>query len=176
MNSQDCSHAARISLEGLSVGDALGERMFNHHYQIREIVDEVNAPSGPFWYTDDTEMATVIVEQLETAGCIDQDELALRFGQRFARRPDRGYGSGARLILSAINAGEPWEALSKAAFGGKGSMGNGAAMRVAPLGAFFADDFHKVVQEAERSAMVTHYHPEGVAGAVGVALAAAAVT
>jgi len=58
-------------------------------------------------------------------------------------------------------------------FGGSGSFGNGAAMRVAPLGAFFADDLDDLVEAAARSARVTHAHPEGVAGAIAVALAAA---
>ena len=58
-------------------------------------------------------------------------------------------------------------------FEGQGSFGNGAAMRVAPLGAYFADDLERVVEQARRSAEVTHAHPEGVAGAIGIAVAAA---
>jgi ADP-ribosylglycohydrolase len=46
-------------------------------------------------------------------------------------------------------------------------------MRVAPLGAYFADDLNRVVKEAQRSSVVTHVHPEGVAGTVATALAAA---
>jgi ADP-ribosylglycohydrolase len=52
-------------------------------------------------------------------------------------------------------------------------MGNGAAMRVAPLGAYFADDYSRVVSEARLSAEVTHAHAEGQAGAIAVAAAAA---
>ena len=52
-------------------------------------------------------------------------------------------------------------------------MGNGAAMRVAPLGAYFADDLQRTVCEAELSAEVTHAHPDGIAGAIAVAVAAA---
>jgi len=58
-------------------------------------------------------------------------------------------------------------------FKGGGSFGNGAAMRVAPLGAYFADDLAKLTEQAELSAVITHSHPEGVAGAIAVALAAA---
>jgi ADP-ribosylglycohydrolase len=54
-------------------------------------------------------------------------------------------------------------------------VGNGSAMRVAPLGAWFADDLDLVIGEAKRSAAVTHAHPEAAAGAVAVALAAALV-
>src|SRR5258708_14619653 len=46
-------------------------------------------------------------------------------------------------------------------------------MRVAPLGAYFADDLDMVVEQAERSAVTTHCHPEAVDGAIAVALVAA---
>jgi ADP-ribosylglycohydrolase len=46
-------------------------------------------------------------------------------------------------------------------------------MRVAPLGAFFADDLDVCVAQARHSAEVTHMHPEGIAGAIAVAVAAA---
>jgi ADP-ribosylglycohydrolase len=56
---------------------------------------------------------------------------------------------------------------------GRGSLGNGGAMRVAPVGGYFADDIPVVVREARASAEVTHAHPDGMAGAVAVAVAAA---
>jgi ADP-ribosylglycohydrolase len=46
-------------------------------------------------------------------------------------------------------------------------------MRVAPLGAYFADDLDLAVGQARLSAEVTHVHLEGVAGAIAVAVAAA---
>ena len=46
-------------------------------------------------------------------------------------------------------------------------------MRVAPLGAYFAEDLTRLVHEAKKSSAVTHTHPEGLAGAVAVAAAAA---
>jgi ADP-ribosylglycohydrolase len=54
-------------------------------------------------------------------------------------------------------------------------MGNGSAMRVAPLGAYFAEDLERCVEEARASSLVTHTHPEGVAGAIAVAVAAAMI-
>ena len=68
--------------------------------------------------------------------------------------------------------GTDWRDAARRPFRGAGSMGNGAAMRVAPLGAWFADDVARAVDEARRSAEVTHMHPEGIAGAVAVAVAA----
>ena len=55
-------------------------------------------------------------------------------------------------------------------------MGNGGAMRAAPIGAYFSDDFARAASEARHSAEVTHAHPEGQAGAIAVAVAAAWVT
>jgi ADP-ribosylglycohydrolase len=52
-------------------------------------------------------------------------------------------------------------------------MGNGGAMRVAPLGAYFAHDLDEVVGQARASAEVTHAHPEGQAGTIATAVAAA---
>ncbi len=52
-------------------------------------------------------------------------------------------------------------------------MGNGAAMRVAPIGAYFFDDFQRAIDEAKASSEVTHSHPEAIAGAIAVAVAAA---
>ncbi|MER6005354.1 ADP-ribosylglycohydrolase family protein [Nonomuraea angiospora] len=39
-----------------------------------------------------------------------------------------------------VREGGDWRTLSAELFDGKGSWGNGAAMRVAPLGAWFAND------------------------------------
>jgi ADP-ribosylglycohydrolase len=63
--------------------------------------------------------------------------------------------------------------VSKAAFHGQGSMGNGGAMRVGPVGAYFADDLDAVVANARASAEVTHAHPDGQAGAIATAVAVA---
>jgi len=52
-------------------------------------------------------------------------------------------------------------------------MGNGWAMRAAPIGAYFFDGFEAVVENARRSAEITHAHLEGQAGAIAVAIAAA---
>jgi ADP-ribosylglycohydrolase len=104
-------------------------------------------------------------------GSIDQDELARRFAGRM--QPSRGYGVGAYKILAGIQYGQHWRSLSRSGFDGLGSFGNGAAMRVAPLGAFFADrDLDFIGDQARASAEVTHAHPEGIAGAIAVAVAA----
>jgi ADP-ribosylglycohydrolase len=167
---------ALLSLEGLSVGDAFGQLMSTCAPSARRVVEAGGLPSGPWWHTDDTQMAMAIVEELACSGEIVPDFLADRFVERYQADPGRGYGRGARIQLEEIARGTGWRQTSTAIFNGQGSMGNGGAMRSAPIGAWFADDLAKVVSESIESATVTHSHPEGIAGSVAVSLAAAAVS
>jgi ADP-ribosylglycohydrolase len=160
---------ARCSLEGLSVGDAFGELFFRLP---PERTSPDGLPPGPWPWTDDTHMALSIVEVLRIHGRIEQDALARAFARRFREEPHRGYGRGAARLLAELGAGGDWRQLSPRLFGG-GSFGNGAAMRVAPVGAYFCDDIERAAREARLSAVVTHTHPEGQAGAIAVAAAAA---
>ncbi|MFO0612930.1 MAG: ADP-ribosylglycohydrolase family protein [Polyangiaceae bacterium] len=164
---------ARRALLGLSVGDAFGERFFTNPHVALAMLERRALPAPPWGYTDDTVMAMSIVDTLEDAGTIDRDRLADLFAARYRLDPGRGYGGTAHGILERIGSGEPWREVSPSVFGGTGSMGNGGAMRAAPIGAYFADDPDRIVDEARRSAEVTHAHPEGQAGAIAVALAAA---
>lgn len=161
------------SLEGLSLGDAFGQRFFDHSVLLTMVAAPGTLPSAPWNYTDDTEMALALIEVLADHGGIDQERLAQVFARRYRRQPRRGYGGTAHEILGAIGDGTPFALTAGRAFSGMGSMGNGAAMRVAPLGAYFADDLAQVVAQARASAAVTHAHPDGQAGAIAVAVAAA---
>ena len=155
------------SLRGLSIGDALGCALANPGSG-----DEPSFEPPPWRYTDDTEMAIAIVETLRAHSAIDQDALALAFAERFARQPERGYGPVAYWILHRIGEGMPWREASTTPYSGTGSKGNGGAMRVAPLGAYYADAPETAIAEAMLSAAVTHAHPQGQAGAAAVAYAA----
>ena len=161
---------AYLSLLGLSVGDSLGNVLT---FESRARLESRDLPSGPWSYTDDTEMALSVYEQLSDTGEINQDRLSTAFAIRY--NPQRGYGTGARRLMQEIGSARPgaWRSLARNLFYGQGSYGNGAAMRIAPLGAFFCQDYELCREQARLSAEVTHYHPEGVAGAVAVAMAAA---
>lgn len=159
------------SLQGLATGDALGERFFGPPTEkLAQIIARV-LPAPTWRYTDDTEMALSIVDVLDQHDGIDQDHLAYSFAWRFSQ--DRGYGAGAWNLMRHLRVGADWREASAAMFGGQGSYGNGGAMRSAPIGAYFADDLDRAAAEARRSAEVTHQHPEGIAGTVAVAVAAA---
>lgn len=64
---------------------------------------------------------------------------------RFADRckPFPRLGAGVGCVLHEIRDGRPWR--EAATFGGQGSCGNGAVMRVAPLGAYVVG---RLVEEA----------------------------
>lgn len=159
---------ARLSLNGLSIGDALGMML---GWQ-PELVRLRQTPTPSWYFTDDTVMGICVTRQLELDGDIDQDSLAQRFAQEYALDPHRGYDNGSHEILRAICKGRNWREVSSGAFKGMGSMGNGAAMRVGPLGAWFYDSPEKAAEQARLSAEVTHWHIEGKAGAIAVAVAA----
>jgi ADP-ribosylglycohydrolase len=167
---------AQRSLQGLSVGDAFGERFFGHPALVAGLIAQRALAPPPWRYTDDTVMALAITEILEIHGTVEQDALAARFAGKYRRDPARGYGGTAHEILADLLAGRSWRAVAPAVFDGGGSMGNGGAMRAAPVGAYFADDLGEAARQARLSAEVTHAHPEGQAGAVAVAVAAAYAT
>jgi ADP-ribosylglycohydrolase len=163
---------ARLALEGVAVGDTFGEAFFGDTQQVIDRIKKRELSEPPWPYTDDTEMAISIFEMLAERGRIEQDNLALRFARRM--QPNRGYAHGAYGILGGILEGRDWQSLSTMGFRGMGSFGNGAAMRVAPLGAYFANEpAETIAQQARLSAEITHAHPEGIAGAIAVAVATA---
>ncbi len=160
---------ASAALVGLAVGDAFGAQILLPGEHPDVVARRLPAP--PWQWTDDTEMACSIYQVVARYGVVDQDELAFSFAAH--HDPARGYGSGVERLLTRMRNGEYWQDLAAAAAGGQGSWGNGAAMRVAPLGAWFAEDLPQALRQAELSAVVTHSHFEGIAGAVAVAAAAA---
>ncbi|EDY50555.1 hydrolase [Streptomyces clavuligerus] len=157
------------SLRGLSVGDALGSQFFvpAHH----PLLKRRELPPGIWQWTDDTEMACSVLAVLADHGRIDQDALARSFAERHDF--DRGYGPAVNRMLRLIREGGDWRELAAALFNGQGSWGNGSAMRIAPLGAWYADDPEQATHQAEISSYTTHQHREAVVGAMTVAAAEA---
>lgn len=165
---------ARLALDGLSIGDAFGDTFFGRPTDpdaIQARIDARGLVNAPWPYTDDTQMALSLVAVLRDKEYIDQDELATSFAAHY--EPGRKYGASMHGLLRDIQQGRLWRECATSQFEGQGSYGNGAAMRVAPLGAFFADQLDTVVEQATLSAEVTHTHPEAIAGAIAIAVATA---
>jgi poly(ADP-ribose) glycohydrolase ARH3 len=163
-------------LLGLALGDALGAPFEGLPADTiyRDYGGGLNAATQPpldtLHYTDDTEMTLGVAQTLVAHGRIDPDDLMDRFSANF--NPARGYGPGTREILVTRATGGDWRRLVETQFPG-GSLGNGAAMRVAPVGLLFHADLDRLTAEAEASARVTHVHPIGVDSAVLMATAVA---
>jgi len=162
---------AKLSLDGLSLGDSLGKffDMVPQHL-IAQFKANGVLLDPPWTYTDDTNMALSIYEILRRYGEINQDELVQSFVVNFDIH--RGYGVGIIKFTDLIQDGSNWRDINTRIFQG-GSFGNGGAMRIAPLGAYFADDMDKLIVEAKKATEITHAHPEGIAGAIAVAVATA---
>ncbi|MCS6862455.1 MAG: ADP-ribosylglycohydrolase family protein, partial [Abditibacteriales bacterium] len=123
-------------------------------------------------YTDDTQMMIGVAESLADCGGFDGADMARRFVENFD--PRRGYGPGAMKAIGGLRRGIPWNVVGTQLFGSHGgSFGNGAAMRVAPVGAFYYDDAAELRRVAELSASITHTHPLGKEGAALQAFAVA---
>jgi ADP-ribosylglycohydrolase len=104
-------------------------------------------------FTDDTVLTVAVAEAILTG----QSYLACcrRIGRSY---PHAGYGGSFFHWLHA-EAPRPYN-----------SWGNGAAMRVSPVGFAFATE-EEVLLQARRTAEITHNHPEGIKGAQATALA-----
>jgi poly(ADP-ribose) glycohydrolase ARH3 len=161
-------------LVGLAIGDALGapyegltsEDIFFRFGEPTHIA--TNPDNDTLFYTDDTEMMLGVAETLIEEGEIREETLMANFVKNY--HPERGYGRGARQILEAAQERKDWREVAATIFPG-GSLGNGAAMRVAPVGLFFHQDETKLWEQARRSGSVTHGHPVGVEGGQLMALA-----
>ena len=104
-------------------------------------------------YTDDSVLTAAVAHAILEDG--DYETAVREIGQRY---PNAGYG------------GFFYQWLRGKVEGPYNSWGNGSAMRVSPVGWAF-ETVDEVLREAEKSAAITHNHPEGIKGAQAVALA-----
>ena len=119
-------------------------------------------------------MAIGLAESLAAVGGFDGPDMARRLADNFEGH--RGYGPGAYRVLMALRGGAAWDEAAKGLFGGQGSFGNGAAMRVAPVGVLYHDNLPRLRRVAEQQAIITHTHLLGIQGAMWQAAAVAWAT
>ncbi|HYB28767.1 MAG TPA: ADP-ribosylglycohydrolase family protein [Solirubrobacteraceae bacterium] len=164
---------ARGALLGTFVGDAVGMPFEGAApAAIPERLTMLDARLGRGTYTDDTQMAIALAESLLERGLVDAEALGRAFVA--AHDPRRGYGSGTTEVLRLVRSGVHPHDAAESLFGGEGSQGNGAAMRIAPVAVRYADDVAALTSAACASARVTHAHPLAVDAAVAQAVAIAA--
>jgi ADP-ribosylglycohydrolase len=136
---------------GCIIGDIVGSRWEGQrkHPKTKNFV----LFNGKCAYTDDTVLTCAVAETLMESGCY-----ASNIKSYYREYPNRGYGGSFRK----------WAISPELT--GYDSYGNGSAMRVSPV-AFYCSSVEEVMEEAKKSAEVTHDHEEGIKGAQAIALA-----
>jgi poly(ADP-ribose) glycohydrolase ARH3 len=157
---------------GTAVGDALGRPVEGHPQVSQSYIEEIRADPRSMIYTDDTAMTIWLAESLLTADRFDGADMSMRFAEGYRSEPHRGYGANVIDVFSRVLRGFDWSETARSQFGGTGSYGNGAAMRVAPVALFAYPDIDTTIRLARQTAEVTHTHPVGVEGAVIQSVAA----
>ena len=159
------------AMVGSALGDAIGELAFEAPE--RGLLVRRVEQHETLVYTDDTAMAIGLAESILAKSRIDPQHLGETFSRNFFREPWRGYASGPPRIFATVQSSRgSYVEVAKGLFGGVGSFGNGAAMRVAPVGLFFGRS-KGLYEAASASAEVTHAHPIGKDGAAVQAWAVA---
>ncbi len=161
---------AYLALQGLATGNAFGNTFYKA--ATRKGLVQRKLPASPWLWSADTAMAVAVCQTLEQHGAIVEETLVGHLIRHFEEDTFRNYGNGMFQILTLLSQGQDWKYISPS-FAGGGSHGNEAAVRALPVGARFYKDISRVKKEAEKSAIVTHFHKEARSGAIAVACAAA---
>ena len=170
-DSADMRARFRGAFLGCAIGDALGrpfEMMSRTDRRLSAKLDALLKSSAPLAYSDDTQMTIAVAESLLRVGTVAPDDVLATLAENYDAA--RGYGHGTTRMLHAFARGE-----SHAATWADGSMGSGGAVRVVPIACVHHDANDLLASAAEATALVTHAHATGRAGAVAHAAALAAV-
>ena len=135
-------------MKGAIIGDIIGSRFEKRNCKSKQF--ELFTRESRF--TDDTVLTVAVADVLLKNG--DYEGILRRYALRY---PFAGYGGKFKKWMFGLTNGA------------YNSWGNGAAMRVSPVGLAF-ETADRVLEEAAKSAAITHNHPEGIKGAQAMAL------
>jgi poly(ADP-ribose) glycohydrolase ARH3 len=162
------------TLTGLAVGDSLGMPFETDHFSSRRLAQwdgsfQASAyhKLDPGQWTDDTQMATALTRSLLSTSIYDPHDASTRYVDLWRSGNLRGAGSATKAALGRLVGGIPWIS------SGSPSSGNGAAMRIAPLGLFYHNHIEAVSAFANLDAGITHNDHEAQEGSKAIALAVA---
>lgn len=163
----------RGCLLGLALGDALGAPYeFTRPEEIPQGA-RVSARFGQLMdlpvgtVTDDTQMALALAQSLIERGRLDGEDVARRFAELWQRGVIIGPGLACSEAMGRILGGVEWDRAGCP----EGRAGNGAAMRVAPVGLFRWQTVDALLADARAQSIITHTDKRAVAGAAVVARA-----
>ncbi|XP_062559584.1 ADP-ribosylhydrolase ARH3-like isoform X2 [Armigeres subalbatus] len=173
----------RGSLLGALIGDCCGAPFEGQLMDsgsklvLRQNLDKLEGPffKAPYKkYTDDTAMTKCVLNTLLSPTGFSQQLLAKSFVLEYFKDPRRGYGAAVGDVFDKLRKTKLADPVGPAAaqFGGSGSFGNGAAMRVAPIALYCVKrEKSQLLQMVRDASLVTHSHTLGVNGAILEALA-----
>jgi poly(ADP-ribose) glycohydrolase ARH3 len=157
---------------GGALGDAVGE-LAKSHGDYESLIDWIGE-GDVLRYTDDAAMSIGIAEALtKSGGGINEEAIGKIFQRNYVREPWRNYSQSLTTIFATVKRHDvPFPEAASRLHEGKGSRGNGATMRNAPVGLLFRNS-ERLRESAEQAARITHTHEVAVDGAVIMAWAAA---
>jgi ADP-ribosylglycohydrolase len=134
-------------MRGAIIGDVAG----SHYEHFPDKSLDIDFFREHSCFTDDTVLSVAVADWVLNGG-----KLYKYFHDYVERYPTAGYG-GTFINWARGGDTQPYN-----------SWGNGSAMRVSPV-AFARDTIGDVMDLASQSAVVTHNHPDGIAGAQATA-------
>lgn len=117
-------------------------------------------------YTDDTQMTIALSDSIINVGRVDPKHVAMSYSKYFDMA--RGYGQSAMNVLGHLRASNAvdWETAASLYTPYPGSYGNGAAMRIFPIGIVYRNASTEVLHRVVKDACIsTHTHPIAIDGA-----------
>jgi ADP-ribosylglycohydrolase len=135
---------------GAILGDILGS-IYEFHNRKTKNPETIDLFNPDCFFTDDTVLTVAVAAAILNGGTYQK--MTLTWARDF---PSAGYGGGFRRWFDGDNH-KPYN-----------SWGNGSAMRVSPVGWAF-DTLDETLDQAKKSAEITHNHPEGIKGAQATA-------
>jgi ADP-ribosyl-[dinitrogen reductase] hydrolase len=162
---------------GLAVGDALGMPFERSRDAVHKDLPGWGGKYRPGTYhklpaghwTDDTEMATALAESLIAHEGYVVEDAAKRY-LAWAQDTPHGMGRTTRNAMAALANGVP-PSQSGVTFENPLTVGNGTAMRVAPLGVWYRESPDLLAVRSAEDAAITHQGPEAAAGSLAIAWA-----
>lgn len=159
-------------LLGCAFGDVLGSAVemqsrsaiLAQHPQLLRDFQVAQCGPGFGCYTDDTEMTLALACSILQTGGVSGADCAAAYAQAFT--PQRGYGRSAVQVMTALRQGANWQQTGTMLFK-DGSFGNGAAMRIAPVGLLYGHlDYALLDKKVKAAVLMTHTHAEAVEAAL----------
>lgn len=171
----------RGSLLGVLMGDCFGAQFEGKRISMTTFSERFDQLTNSktnieLRYTDDTAMTISTIKSLIRNKGLNPKHLAQEYTESFFREPGRGYGIAVTVVFNKLKSSQyqnPYEP-AKEQFCGRGSFGNGAAMRCNGL-ALFAHkmnlDEKDTIELTENCSKLTHSNVIGVNGAILLVMA-----